>query len=157
MARGSPKVAPNRLRLVTDPQEGWRQWLSCRMLAPSMKDAMTNSDLTADDRRTIDKTLRVFDVLRAVDPKMTIGAAVAFLQVALNEEQAVGELESEGTGRSSTSRYGKYLGDGTNRAGKPGLGLLTKRRPNEDHRVRLLSLTPKGEMLVTWLHNVVSR
>lgn len=118
---------------------------------------MNESELTPDIRRAIDKSLRVLDVLRSVDPHMPIGAAVAFLQVAENEEQAVGELQSEDTGRSSTSRYGKYLGDGTTRAGKPGLGLLTKRRPNEDHRVRLLSLTPKGEMLVTWLHNVVSR
>ncbi len=116
---------------------------------------MNEPEITPDERRANHKSLRIFEVLRSVDPLMPIGAAVAFLQVALNEEQSVGELESKDTGRASTSRYGKYLGEGTNRAGKPGLGLLAKRRPNEDHRVRLLSLTPKGEMLVAWLHNVV--
>lgn len=53
--------------------------------------------------------------------------------------------------------HAKYLGEGTARDGKPGLGLIAHCLDSKDFRIKRLSLTAKGELLAAQFRNVVSR
>jgi DNA-binding MarR family transcriptional regulator len=127
------------------------------MLGTSTRDTMNEPEITPDERRAIHKTLRLFDVIRSVDPTMPMGTVASFLHVAYNEGQSVRDLEVLGFSSSAASNHARYLGEGVSRSGKPGLGLISLRKPTNDHRRGLLSLTPKGEMLAAQIHNVVGR
>ncbi len=118
---------------------------------------MNEPDLTPGQRQAIRKTLRIFDVIRSVDPTMPIATFASFLHIASHEDLAVRDLTVLGFSKAAASNHVKYLGEGIARSGKPGLGLVTAIKPHADHRRRLLSLTPKGELLASQLRNVVDR
>ena len=118
---------------------------------------MNESNLTADERRAVNKTLRMFDVFRSVDPTMPIGTIASFLHVASNEGLAVRDLEALGFSKASASNHARHLGEGVARAGRQGLGLVAHNLDPKDVRIKRLSLTPKGELLAAQIANVVRR
>ena len=117
---------------------------------------MNEPDLTAGERRAIHQTLRLLEVFRSVDPHMPAGAIASFLHVAYNEGQTERDLQTLGISKASANNHARYLGEGTGRDGKPGVGLIAAHQVADD-RAKRLSLTPKGELLALQLANVVGR
>ncbi len=118
---------------------------------------MTPSTFTADERRALNRTLRLLDLLRVVDPNMPLGAAVSFLCVASRSETSVSDLKEVGISRSPATYHAMYLGEDHDRNGRPGKGLVSSRLSGTDRRRRMLSLTPKGELLALQIESVMAR
>jgi hypothetical protein len=118
---------------------------------------MTPSTLTADEQHAVQRTLRLFEILRELDPNMPLGAAVSFLAIASRSETCVSDLKEVGVTRSPATYHAMYLGEDHDRTGKPGLGLVSSRLAGTDRRRRMLSLTPKGELLAGQIEAVMAR
>ena len=58
---------------------------------------------------------------------------------------------------SPATHHAKYLGEHHDRNGRPGKGLVESRLSGADGRSRMLSLTPKGELLALQIENVMAR
>jgi len=115
---------------------------------------MDNS-LGREERVALSKALQVLDLVRSIDADMPITAARCFLTVAALDNPSVGDVErAGGFSRSNASRLWNYLGKRA-RGGKPGQDLVDEHRDPLDNRKKILRLTPRGELVVTQLRNIL--
>lgn len=101
-----------------------------------------------------------FDLLRAVDPGMPIGAAAALVRIGRRMPAlAVGQQTLKSIGMemqvpySSFLRHTDLLAEGA--PGTKSLGLIEKGIHPEDRRARQVRLTPQGLVLLTKLDELL--
>ena len=92
--------------------------------------------------------VETIDLIRAVDPSMTMEAWQALLLIAVQDVKSVNELKQRlGVSMSTASRLVAYLSDAGSR-GKAGLGLVEVGHNSQDRRRLVISLSNSGEELV---------
>lgn len=112
---------------------------------------MTASTLTASKQASIERAVRVLNVIRSCDPLMPMGVARSLLVIAASSgEVSLKELETAGISPGATHKHRMYLEAGEGREGtsKSGLGLIVSREDYADGKRYLLSLSQKGEELM---------
>lgn len=93
------------------------------------------------------RAIRALEVLRSVNKDMPIGAAVSFLQIAVNEGLSITELSNkQGDLLATTSRYVQALGD-TRGDKRPGLELVSAAVDPTEFRKKVLKLSPQGRRI----------
>lgn len=106
--------------------------------------------------RQFDRLRRSIDLLRTFDNEIPGQVISVFFYVcSRNGCRMVGIGEALGIAQSSVSRCTDWLSD-YHRLGKPGMGLIIKKRDAMDQRVRRLWLTPKGELVRTQIKDLLS-
>lgn len=116
--------------------------------------------LSTDERVALNRTIRLLNTLRDLNPKtdMTLAEAVTFLLIAQGETQAGGGLtvtelkDKAEVALSSASRYMRSLSDTyTDRQGNPGHGLISHQEDPVDGRRKILKITEKGHRVIEQL------
>lgn len=114
---------------------------------------MSNPSLTSSELGRLSDAL---ELLRGIDPDLTILQAHILVLIADQPGMSVGELaEALETSSATVSRIASILGKFGSR-GREGLMLVAIEEKPEDRRVKLLSLTPKGERVVEKLRSILS-
>jgi DNA-binding MarR family transcriptional regulator len=88
------------------------------------------------------------DLIKAIDPSMTMEAWQALLLIAVQDVKSVNELKQRlDVSMSTASRIVAYLSDAGSR-GKTGLGIVEVGHNPQDRRRLVISLSNSGEELV---------
>lgn len=112
---------------------------------------MTKKELTKEDRRALNRLLRVLEQFRSLDSEMQMPQAVTLLTIALNEGISLSDLtERTQQATSSASRNVASL-SALHRKGKPGHGLVVNREDPAERRRKQHLLTPKGKAFIEQL------
>jgi DNA-binding MarR family transcriptional regulator len=99
----------------------------------------------------VNKSLKVIDVFRELDPMMPIGQVAFFLTAAKNEEMTLSEIaERSGLAIATASRYLANL-TGLDRYKQEGLNLLDAYDNPMNRRQKLVVLTDAGRKLFSKL------
>jgi DNA-binding MarR family transcriptional regulator len=104
---------------------------------------------------SIERLLKVIEVLRLLDREMPAQVLASFLYVASHDschKQAMEEDLSFTT--ASSSRNTDWLSK-FHRLNKPGLGLIVKEADPSNRRRQILRLTPKGERLIHQIEDIL--
>lgn len=101
------------------------------------------------------KLQRVIELFRLVEQEMPAQVIATFLYVAAHKGCHKTALEEDlgltpASGSRNTDRLWKY-----HRLGKPGLDLITKEADPTNRRRTILKLTPKGELLVKQIEEIL--
>ena len=105
--------------------------------------------------RALNKLGIILTTLRGINPTMSVQVAHTLLLVALNPGASLTELcTSSGFKLSTMSRNLMDLGV-RNRKREPGLGLVVSVIDDEELRKKQVNLTPKGEMLIKQLVDIM--
>lgn len=108
--------------------------------------------LPADDRQDLDRMIRALDVFRQEDADIPLGEVIAFLSIALKENDEVPVKVTDlaevcGVALSSASRYAQALSDfDRNRA--PGKRWVQSIVNPMDRRTKALTVTELGEQVI---------
>jgi DNA-binding MarR family transcriptional regulator len=103
-----------------------------------------------------DRLRKAIDVLRLFDRQVPAQVISTFFYVA-SHDGCTGNDVSKALNMtsSSVSRCTDWLSD-YHRLGKPGMGLIVKKKDNLDQRSRTLHLTPKGEMVINQIRDILN-
>jgi DNA-binding MarR family transcriptional regulator len=108
--------------------------------------------LTAEERTAVNTAMSFLDAFFAINPKMPMSHARAFLLVAMGEGQSVQEYASKlGVAQSVMTRQLLDIGE-MSRTREPGYNLVVKRVDPMDLRRHTVWLTVRGRAL---FHKVV--
>lgn len=115
------------------------------------------SRLSTDDRVALGRALRLLEVFRSIDPRMAVEAATGFIQIVLDNGTTMAAVSKRmGIGPSLASHYFQYLGK-IDRHRKLGLDLIDDCINPPDRREKILKPTPRGELLISQLVNMLKR
>ena len=113
------------------------------------------SALSTENSRILNNIGTMLTTLRQINPTMTIQVAHTLLLVAQNSGASVTQIsKSSGLPLSTMSRNLMDLGS-RNRKREPGLGLVQSVVDDLELRKKNVTLTPKGEMLVKRLTDIM--
>ena len=113
------------------------------------------SPLSTENSRVLNKIGIMLTTLRQINPTMTIQVAHTLLLVAQNPGSSVTEIaKTSGFPLSTMSRNLMDLGK-RNRKREPGLGLVQSATDDYELRKKNVTLTPKGEMLIKHLTDII--
>lgn len=103
-----------------------------------------------------EKLRKAIDVLRLFDRQVPAQVISTFFYIAAHSGCRNRQLAAAlGYSTSSASRCTDWLSD-YHRLGKPGMGLIVKKKDNLDQRDRLLYLTPKGEQVINQIKGILN-
>lgn len=106
--------------------------------------------------RNFERLRRAIDLLRTLDNEIPGQMISVFFYIcARNGCTSTPMPKDIGLAQSSISRCTDWLSD-YHRLGKPGMGLITKRRDAKDRRVMRNWLTPKGELIKAQIEELLS-
>lgn len=101
------------------------------------------------------RLMKAFELLRLMDREIPGQLVSAFFYVCSHNGCHKLALEQDlGLETASSSRLTDWLSD-YHRLGKPGLGLIEKRRDPSNRRRQILHLTAKGELLLQQIEEAV--
>jgi DNA-binding MarR family transcriptional regulator len=104
----------------------------------------------------IEKLRKIVDILRLFDRQVPAQVISTFFYIAAHNGCRSKQLASAlGYSTSSASRCTDWLSD-YHRLGKPGMGLIVKKKDYLDQRDRLLYLTTKGEMVINQIKEILN-
>jgi DNA-binding MarR family transcriptional regulator len=104
----------------------------------------------------IERLRKVIDVLRLFDREVPAQVVSTFFYIASHDGCPISQLvKAIGYSSSSASRCTDWLSD-YHRLGKPGMGLIVKKKDNLDQRSRTLHLTPKGELVINQIKDILN-
>jgi DNA-binding MarR family transcriptional regulator len=104
----------------------------------------------------MDKQRKIVDILRLFDRQVPAQVISTFFYIASHNGCRSRHLvEALGYSNSSASRCTDWLSD-SHRLGKPGMGLIVKKRDPLDQRDRLLYLTPKGTQVINQIKDILN-
>jgi DNA-binding MarR family transcriptional regulator len=107
------------------------------------------------DRR-FERLRRSIDLLRTFDKEIPGQVISVFFYVCSRNGCKTTPMPKDlGLAQSSISRCTDWLSD-YHRLGKPGMGLIVKKRDPMDQRVKRLWLTPKGELVQQQIEELLS-
>ena len=111
--------------------------------------------LSPENNRVLNKIGIMLTTLRGISPTMSVQVAHTFLLVAQRQGESLTDL-SKGSGfpLSTVSRNLLDLG-ARNRKREPGLGLVMTTVDDFELRKKKVSLTPKGQMLIKQLTDIM--
>ena len=123
-------------------------------------DHSSNSYLWAHDNVLTDpfiaKVQKSIDLMRLFDNQVPAQVLSVFFYIAAHDGCALSRMPKElGLAQSSISRCTDWLSD-YHRLGKPGMGLIVKRKDPLDSRLRRAYLTPKGKNVVRTIKELLS-
>lgn len=99
---------------------------------------------------------KILELLRLLDREVPAQVLTTFLFIASHDGCNTKTLtNSVGLTASSISRCTDWLSD-YHRLGKPGMGLIVKKKDVMDQRGRLLYLTPKGQQLINQIKGILN-
>jgi len=102
----------------------------------------------SDEQAYLVRTTKILDMLRHFDREVPAQVLVSFFYIASHNGCRVSDLTDKlKLESSSASRISDWLSD-YHRLGKPGMGLIVKKKDNMDLRVKRLYLTKKGQYVV---------
>lgn len=121
-----------------------------------------NNSTSKTSKATIDKTLKLLELFRSLDPRteMTLGEAISFLLIAKGEQAdgsgiTVTELAQQGNiAMASASRYMRGLSK-KDRQGNAGLELVTDQRDPLDDRRKVLRISSKGHRTLDDISKII--
>ena len=94
---------------------------------------------------------RLHEILREIDPEMTVQTFATLVEVALGPGISVQQVaDALGIAQSSGTRNADLLGS-HGRGNKAGVGLVERRASAGDRRIKELHLTPRGRRVVARL------
>ena len=104
----------------------------------------------------MDKQRRVVDVMRQFDREVPAQVISSFFYIGSHNGCRSSHLvDALGYSNSSASRCTDWLSD-YHRLGKPGMGLIAKKKDIMDQRAQLLYLTPKGEQVIDQIKAILN-
>lgn len=107
------------------------------------------------DRR-MERLRKVVDLMRTFEGEIPGQVISVFFYVCGHNGCTTLSMPEElGIAQSSVSRCTDWLSN-YHRLGKPGMGLILKKRDEADRRVRRLWLTPKGELVRSQIKELLS-
>jgi DNA-binding MarR family transcriptional regulator len=107
------------------------------------------------DRR-FERLRRSIDLLRTFDNEIPGQVISVFFYICARNGCRTTPMPKElGLAQSSISRCTDWLSD-YHHLGKPGMGLIIKKRNETDRRARRLWLTPKGELVKAQIEELLS-
>lgn len=111
-------------------------------------------EIDTEGRLAMQRTRRVFELFQSIDPNMTLGAMASFLTIAEADAPSVTDLKrAMKVSKSAASRYSRYLGK-VDRHGNKGLELVAESANPLDPRKKVLTPTPRGELVLTQLTGI---
>ena len=102
------------------------------------------------------KLCRIHELFRIQDTEVPGQLVSVFCFIASHDPCHLQTIEKAlGMTPNSTSRNTDWLSS-YHRLGKPGMGLIFKRKDPHNHRRRLVSLTPKGQIMVNQIKEILN-
>ena len=105
---------------------------------------------------SVDRLRRVVDLMRLFDQQLPAQVISVFFYVASHDGCSTSGMPEElGLAQSSISRCTDWLSD-YHRLGKPGMGLIVKKKDPYDSRLRRVYLTDKGRNVINQIKELLS-
>lgn len=105
---------------------------------------------------SLDRLRRVIDLMRLFDQQIPAQVLSVFFYVASHDGCSTNRMPEElGLAQSSISRCTDWLSD-YHRLGKPGMGLIVKKKDPYDSRLRRVYLTDKGRNVINQIKELLS-
>lgn len=103
----------------------------------------------------VERLRRIIDVMRVFDHQIPAQVLSVFFYVAAHDGCLTSGMAGElNIAQSSISRCTDWLSD-YHRLGKPGMGLVVKKKDPYDSRLRRVYLTDKGQSLVNQIKEIL--
>ncbi len=102
------------------------------------------------------KLCRIHELFRTQDTEVPGQLVSVFCFIASHNPCNLQAIQQAlGLSPNSTSRNTDWLSS-HHRLGKPGMGLIYKKRDPFDYRLRLVGLTPKGQIMVNQIKEILN-